>query len=84
MKIVNWFKSLFSSNEVAEVIPMIYTSKGNLPIASLKYEVHWEIAEDHYYKLVERYMDESGEVVRESAHVYQVKGLFGAGETGSF
>lgn len=54
--------------------PLIHTSRGNLPIASLQYATRWEDAED-YIKFVERYSLD-GEVVRESAHVYAKRGLF--------
>lgn len=63
--------------------PLIYTSKGNLPIASLKYETDWVVG-DTFYKFVERYRDETDEVVRESAHVYSTKGISASGEAGSF
>ena len=62
--------------------PLIYTSRGNLPIASLKLETEWDLTKD-YIKLIERYRDSEGEVVRESAHVYHY-GLSAAGEAGSF
>lgn len=54
--------------------PLIYTIRGNLPIASLEYRTRWEDAPD-YIKLVETYSLD-GEVVRESAHVYAKRGLF--------
>lgn len=53
--------------------PLIYTSHGNLPIASLQYETRWEDEAD-YIKFVEVYRLD-GEVVRESAHVYAKRGL---------
>lgn len=53
--------------------PLIYTSRGNLPVASLQYAVRWEDAPD-YLKFVETYTLD-GEVVRESAHVYSKRGL---------
>ena len=56
------------------MIPMIYTSRGNLPIADLTYETAWEDAPD-YLKFIERYRLDD-EVVRESAHVYSKRGLF--------
>jgi hypothetical protein len=65
------------------VEPLIYTSRGNLPIASLRVEASWDINRD-YIKLVERYVDEAGEVVRESAHVYSFKGMTGEGAAGAF
>ena len=53
--------------------PLIYTIRGNLPIASLVYETRWEDA-DEYIKFIETYRLD-GEVVRESAHVYSKRGL---------
>lgn len=53
--------------------PHIYTSRGNLPIASLEYATRWEDAPT-YLKFVETYRL-AGEVVRESAHVYVKQGL---------
>jgi hypothetical protein len=48
-------------------IPLIYTSRGNLPIASLTRNVRWENTED-YVKFVETYTFED-EVVIENANV---------------
>lgn len=48
--------------------PLIYTTKGNLPIASLAYSHRWEDAPD-YLKFVETYRL-GDEIVRESVHVY--------------
>ena len=53
--------------------PLIHTSRGNLPVASLEYATRWEDAQD-YIKFVETYKLD-GEVVRESAHVYAKRGL---------
>lgn len=58
--------------------PLIYTSKGNLPIASLTYSTEWTETPD-YVKLREWYTDASGEVVRESAHVLSRHGVAGEG-----
>lgn len=54
-------------------MPLVYTSKGNLPMASLNYEVRWEDTPD-YTKLVEVYKLE-GEIVKESAHVLSKRGI---------
>lgn len=62
--------------------PLIYTSKGNLPVKDLRYEHAWEDAKE-YIKFTERYWL-GDEVVKESAHVYQKRGLSMFGETGSF
>jgi hypothetical protein len=61
--------------------PLIYTSKGNVPIASLKYEYAWEDT-DNYTKFKERYLDASGEVVKEGAHVFMKKGVTALMEAG--
>lgn len=53
--------------------PLIYTSRGNLPVSSLDYETRWEDMPD-YIKFVEVYRLDD-EVVRESAHVYSKRGL---------
>lgn len=55
--------------------PLIWTTKGNVPVDSLNYQTGWDICPPHYIKFVERYLDESGEVVKESAHVYDLKGV---------
>ncbi len=54
--------------------PLIWTAKGNLPIEELTYQTAWDVQEN-YIKFVERYLDASGEVVKESAHVYDKLGL---------
>jgi hypothetical protein len=54
--------------------PLIYTSKGNIPIAGLQRFVKWEHT-DHYHKFVEVYMTHDGEVVKESAAVEAIPGL---------
>ncbi len=53
--------------------PVIYTTKGNLPVKDLTYATRWEVTDD-YTKLVETY-SLGGEVVRESAHVLTKRGL---------
>jgi len=64
--------------------PLIWTTKGNVPIESLTYQTAWDIQVPHYVKFVERYLNESGEVVKESAHVYDFKGLTAESVAGSF
>lgn len=53
--------------------PLIYTSKGNLPIASLEYSHQWEDLET-CIKFSETYTLD-GEVVKQSAHVLMKQGL---------
>lgn len=52
--------------------PLVYTSKGNLPIASLEYFYRWE-HEPEYIKFIEGYTLD-GEVVKQSANVLMLKG----------
>lgn len=53
--------------------PLIYTTKGNLPIAQLAYSHRWEDTPD-YIKFIETYKL-ADEVVRESVHVMGKKSL---------
>ena len=53
--------------------PLIWTSKGNLPLSDLTYEVRWERT-DTYVKFVEVHTLD-GEVVREAAHVLALQPL---------
>lgn len=62
--------------------PLIFTTKGNIPLGDLRYEVSWDVQWPAYIKFTERhYLGD--EVVKESAHVYSPKGVFGEGETSS-
>lgn len=54
-------------------VPLIWTSKGNLPIASLAYRHEW-IVNDEEIVFAEEYLLE-GELVKRSAHVYKKKGV---------
>lgn len=64
-------------------VPLIYTARGNLPISELTLETQWTVNSD-FIKLVERYRAADGEVVRESAHVYSMHGVAGAGSVSQF
>lgn len=54
--------------------PVIWTIDGNVNEDTLTYQTRWEIT-DSYIKFVERYLNADGEVVKESAHVYDKLGL---------
>lgn len=56
--------------------PLIYTTKGNVPASSLDYATAWEVNDD-YAKFTETHTL-AGEVVKQSVHVYDRKGAFGA------
>lgn len=64
---------------MADPQALIWTSKGNVPEDSLKFEAIWDIQPAAYIKLVERWTDSSGEVVKESAHVYSLVGVTAEG-----
>jgi hypothetical protein len=53
--------------------PLIYTSKGNLPISSLTYRHEW-LEDDVAITFVEEY-SLNGEIVKKSAHARLKKGL---------
>lgn len=55
--------------------PLIWTIRGNLPVADLAYATRWEDAPE-YVKFVETYTAADGVVVRESAHVLGKRGMF--------
>lgn len=48
--------------------PLIWTSKGNLPIAQLKQIPQWNIAEAGVYFALEWYLGD--ELVRRDVHIY--------------
>jgi len=56
-----------------EDVPLIWTSKGNLPMASLKQEVVWTDNVDETICASELWLD--GECVRREVHVYKRQGL---------
>lgn len=49
--------------------PLIYTTKGNVPVASLTYKHEWQDSSEAM-RFIERYFDGAGAVVKESVHVY--------------
>ena len=62
--------------------PLIYTTHGNLPIASLALSTSWEDTPD-YVKMTETYRL-GEEIVRESVHVLARKPLDMVGEQFNF
>lgn len=50
--------------------PLIYTSKGNLPVDDLELKVEWEFSTGHI-ACKEIYLLD-GEIVKQGAHVYQL------------
>jgi hypothetical protein len=67
---------------VTEEVPLIWTTKGNVPVSSLEYYIGWDISEEaivfkEQYRL-------NGEIVKENAHVKLLKGEDNATETAQF
>jgi hypothetical protein len=54
--------------------PLIYTSKGNVPVDSLSYEKDWQI-DDDLIVFTEVWRDETGAIVKNNVHMYAKKGL---------
>jgi hypothetical protein len=53
--------------------PLIYTIRGNLPVASLAFEVKWRVEPD-FVSMTEIYTAEDGVIVRQDSHVCALKG----------
>jgi len=49
--------------------PLIHTTLGNVPVASLTHEVAWRVTSDIVH-FQERYLAADGTVVRQDVHVY--------------
>lgn len=62
--------------------PLIHTSKGNLPVASLRYAHSWEDTPREIIFAEEYYLGD--ELVRRSAHVYLKKGVSAGMKQGGF
>lgn len=61
--------------------PLIWTSKGNVPIDTLEYKTIWDDT-DNYISFTEQYHD-GEELVKSSTHVYSKKPLEFASENGT-
>ena len=49
--------------------PLIHTTLGNVPVASLTYEADWRMT-DSIVHFCERYKTADGTIVRQDSHVY--------------
>ena len=58
--------------------PLVYTTKGNLPVADLTHEVEWRVSDDQIV-FVETYRLD-GEVVKQSSHVKILTGVAMSGD----
>lgn len=52
-------------------VPLIWTTKGNLPESSLRFEHLWEDTEDYIALALNYYLED--ELVKSSKHVYSKK-----------
>lgn len=53
--------------------PLIYTSRGNVPVSSLEHYIKWDVTAE-FVKFTELYKcKRTGEVVREDCHVRALK-----------
>ena len=53
--------------------PLIFTTKGNVPLESLRHEVEWRIS-DEVVIFIERYFNDD-DMVKESTHVKLLTGV---------
>lgn len=60
--------------------PLIYTSKGNVPISSLTYEKAWDLTDPRIIFFYEWWKDEDGNVVKNNVHGCVKEGLVIGGE----
>jgi hypothetical protein len=58
-----------------QVEPLIYTTKGNLPVSRLVHQVAWEFAPDGSYSVCKPAYYLDGELVRQDVHVWVRDGL---------
>lgn len=61
---------------VESQIPLIWTTKGNLPEADLRLEVKWHIEPGDYIKVVKtHYLGD--EIVKQGADIFSLKSIIG-------
>jgi len=60
--------------------PLIFTTKGNLPISSLTHEVEWRI-EPERVVFIETYKLD-GEIVKQSSHIKILSGVAALSDVG--
>lgn len=63
-------------------VPLIWTTKGNVPVASLEHYIGWDITEEAIVFREEYRLN--GEIVKQNAHVKLLKGGDAAPETAQF
>lgn len=64
--------------------PLIWTTKGNLPVSELDFQTLWEDTEDYVKCAPTYWLKSTGELVKQDCHVFAKKGLFSQIQQGSF
>ena len=54
-------------------VPLIFTTKGNLPVSSLTHEIEWKITSSQIVFIETYKLD--GEIVKQSSHVNILEGV---------
>ena len=65
-------------------IPLIWTERGNLPVADLEYRTGWQVDLPNGVIVFRETYLLNGEVVKQSVHVYKDRGDNSQTEQGSF
>ena len=60
--------------DIPQTVPYIYTSRGNVPEASLTYTGEWKVGEDLII-FTQMWHDTTGELVKNNVHMYALKGI---------
>lgn len=64
-----------------DTVPLLWTTKGNIPEERLRLEIQWEMKEE-YVKVVLRHYD-GEELVKEGAHILSLRGVTGEAVIGA-
>ena len=61
-------------SELVPCEPLIYTSKGNVPVDSLIYSKEWKV-DQNFVTFCEFWHDSEGTLVKNNVHVFALQGL---------
>ena len=60
--------------ELVPCEPLIYTSKGNVPVDSLTYKKDWKV-DENFVTFREFWYDTDGNLVKNNVHMFALQGL---------
>ena len=60
--------------ELVPCEPLIYTSKGNVPVDSLTYKKDWKV-DENFVTFREFWYDADGNLVKNNVHMFSLQGL---------